>query len=471
MSDPYSKRKYKRELAYLESSGTQWIDTGLHSDHGYTYVTKLSPIASATWRLFWGRQTTQSGAGCEFFGYGNTADTVAAYFTLAGKGTGSTVVSTGVDYKVEMCSAPTDKYVIINGVKSSLVSEHTYSSTLNVYLFGLNNAGSAASGNLSSVRIYYWKAYEGDIVVRDFIPVLDNNNVPCMYDKVSGQLFYNQGTGTFAYEELPKQVFPHIPCKFPTPTGDYSLNSLSTPLTFIAEQAGSTIQLTATGTPITSGLMYREGLSGKWYPYTIGTEITLASVGDGCQFRNTNTALSNNSTRYVQFVMSGKVGAYGNIQSMLNYSSSCPNRCFHNLFNGCTALTKAPLFPAMNLGEYSYSYTFYNSGIVESPELPALQTGSASYYSMCAFCTYLVRARPLLLTTLTNNNCTSMFGGCSNLSEITVHFTEWAPSIYATVNWLLAVSSTGTFYKPSALSDSTRGESYIPRNWTVVNID
>jgi hypothetical protein len=36
-------------------------------------------------------------------------------------------------------------------------------------------------------------------LVADFIPVLDLNDTPCMYDKVSGELFYNKGTGEFLY--------------------------------------------------------------------------------------------------------------------------------------------------------------------------------------------------------------------------------------------------------------------------------
>ena len=28
-------------------------------------------------------------------------------------------------------------------------------------------------------------------------PVLDKNGIPCMYDKVTDQFFYNQGTGQF----------------------------------------------------------------------------------------------------------------------------------------------------------------------------------------------------------------------------------------------------------------------------------
>ena len=36
----------------------------------------------------------------------------------------------------------------------------------------------------------------------NLIPCLNEHNVPCMYDTVSGKSYYNKGTGTFGYELL-----------------------------------------------------------------------------------------------------------------------------------------------------------------------------------------------------------------------------------------------------------------------------
>ena len=38
-----------------------------------------------------------------------------------------------------------------------------------------------------------------DTLVRDYIPVLDANDRPCLFDKVSKTCFYNQGKGEFLY--------------------------------------------------------------------------------------------------------------------------------------------------------------------------------------------------------------------------------------------------------------------------------
>lgn len=67
--------------------------------------------------------------------------------------------------------------------------------TLPIYLFNLNICG-AANEAFKSVRIYHFKM--GRKV--DMIPCLDPSGVPCMYDTVTKQPFYNQGTGEFLYE-------------------------------------------------------------------------------------------------------------------------------------------------------------------------------------------------------------------------------------------------------------------------------
>ena len=50
-------------------------------------------------------------------------------------------------------------------------------------------------------RLYYCKIYNGDTLVRDFVPVIDGSNIACLYDKVEKKCYYNVGTGTFSYGE------------------------------------------------------------------------------------------------------------------------------------------------------------------------------------------------------------------------------------------------------------------------------
>ena len=58
-------------------------------------------------------------------------------------------------------------------------------------------------------------------------------------------------------------------------------------LTLTAEQAGSTVVLKKSGSPLVDGIQYKLN-KGGWQPYTIGTTITLTNVGDYVQFQDLN---------------------------------------------------------------------------------------------------------------------------------------------------------------------------------------
>ena len=64
-----------------------------------------------------------------------------------------------------------------------------------------------------------------------------------------------------------------------------------------------------------------------------------------------------------------------------------------------------------------------------------------------------------------------MFSDCSSLSSMTVAFTAW-PATVRTLDWIENVAQTGEFRCPTALGTDetiTRGVSYCPDDWTVVN--
>ena len=60
--------------------------------------------------------------------------------------------------------------------------------------------GSGVSQNRDFMGdIYYAKIYDGENLVRDFLPCLDADGKPCFYDLVSQKPFYNAGTGSFTW--------------------------------------------------------------------------------------------------------------------------------------------------------------------------------------------------------------------------------------------------------------------------------
>lgn len=54
--------------------------------------------------------------------------------------------------------------------------------------------GHRSGGGLKG-KIYNVKFWDDRGLVRDFIPVLDSNNKPALYDKVEEKFYYNKGNG------------------------------------------------------------------------------------------------------------------------------------------------------------------------------------------------------------------------------------------------------------------------------------
>lgn len=48
-----------------------------------------------------------------------------------------------------------------------------------------------------SYKLYSFKIYENDVLIKNYIPVKDASNVVCLYDTINKQYIYNQGTNKF----------------------------------------------------------------------------------------------------------------------------------------------------------------------------------------------------------------------------------------------------------------------------------
>lgn len=109
---------------------------------------------------------------------------------------GPTIISADTVYTID---ATRNSRMIVNGTTYNITSNNPYplSSTNNV------NWNIFKNGLGTGCRIYYVDFYNSsNTLVRSFRPRLHFRNgvmEPCLYDSVSGNYFYNQGSGTFNY--------------------------------------------------------------------------------------------------------------------------------------------------------------------------------------------------------------------------------------------------------------------------------
>ena len=180
---------YDAEVEYLESTGTQWIDTGIAFD-----VFPIS-INMGFMKMNWPSPpdlfgTVASGVGR----YILDADRYESYIRYGTNehsgGIGKVLMSTYYDIELSVSSEGVGSFVA-NG-KTLQTDKPAFIGSSEHHTFpGRRYLG---GGN---VRFYFVKVVNGGKLVRDFIPVLDREMRPAMYDRVTGKLFYNKGTGEF----------------------------------------------------------------------------------------------------------------------------------------------------------------------------------------------------------------------------------------------------------------------------------
>lgn len=184
-----NSKPYYCEVEYLESTGTQWIDTGVPCGGDITFdLSVYTQVAGSM--LFGASQAYQTNGLYAFNGrnnalYGNYWN--SEFFMLQATDTISKWLSI----------SKTSNTWKVNGVIVKTNPPNTFSSGETFALFCRKQNG-APFGMKSGVRFASCKLFNGNgVLVRDFIPVLDREMRPAMYDRVTGKLFYNKGTGEF----------------------------------------------------------------------------------------------------------------------------------------------------------------------------------------------------------------------------------------------------------------------------------
>jgi hypothetical protein len=195
------QQKYKKRLLYLESTGTQYLDTKIIGKSGIRAFLDFEFI---------------SGDLADYIIFGSASNKWANRFYPVSARDGAWVLGYGA--RISATSAPVlgQRYAVESelsvGKQTMVVDGNTLISSANttsidtkmsMYLFAVHSTGDGGTVKIyGGSRIYSCWIEAGGVLVRDLIPVLDWDDVPCMFDNVSEEFFYNIGTGTFKWGEL-----------------------------------------------------------------------------------------------------------------------------------------------------------------------------------------------------------------------------------------------------------------------------
>ena len=174
--------------AYLENSGTQWIDTGIavNGTHKLNISFLLTKIPNKFVRIFGGR-----------------VDWLIDAFLL--------VVTANNEFRFDyynkthfmMKVSQNEKYDVSIGDGTFKINDYiiNYNNTYfapraNYYIFYGHILNDENFAQIPCMKLYSFEIKD----TISLLPSLDPSGRPCMFDTVTRQPFYNQGTGEFGYE-------------------------------------------------------------------------------------------------------------------------------------------------------------------------------------------------------------------------------------------------------------------------------
>lgn len=182
------------ELEYIQSSGTQYIDTGFKPNQDSRVVTKFDMIQTDTaWRKLWG-----SGSGSYDLDFALWNAGTTKLQSCYGTKTNNTVPITDMSLNVDA-----NKNIWKYSGETITFDKNNFTCAYSMYIFNVNKDNSPAYLP-GMMKLYLFKIYDNDVLVRDFIPCKNPSGTIGLYDSVNNQFYQNAGSGTFiAGPEIP----------------------------------------------------------------------------------------------------------------------------------------------------------------------------------------------------------------------------------------------------------------------------
>lgn len=179
-------------IEYLQSTGTQYINSGYNPGGNTRVVTRLEvveEIGSESMTFFGSRQTSAGSKAYAVWGQNTNQrlrwDYNAAAYSLD---TIPYLNEWEIDFNMNTFDA--------NELHKT-ATKATYTVTRPMYVFALNQE-TFNSNQIARMKLYYMKIYDSGEIVRDFVPCIrETDSKPGLYDRINGVFYTNAGSGEF----------------------------------------------------------------------------------------------------------------------------------------------------------------------------------------------------------------------------------------------------------------------------------
>ena len=183
-----------QQIEYIESSGTQWIDTGFTPNQDTRVVMDFQVAKLGANFIFGSRQ--QVGSNSYTFNLGGSD--VAPYFVTSYASENVYTIRVA-DIERHVVDKNKNEVYLDNVLVKSFVYQNFSCPAPLELLASYSGNKTPAEGYLpSSTRIYSCQMYDNGTLIRDFVPcVRTSDNVAGLFDRVNNEFYTNSGTGTF----------------------------------------------------------------------------------------------------------------------------------------------------------------------------------------------------------------------------------------------------------------------------------
>lgn len=186
------------QLEYIQSSGTQYINTGFNPKSTSRVVMEFEFLKNATASPFMSRDSSNA---TDMFGVFNINGRLRSDFnkTKVSFPAGlSPLQKLLYDQNKNVCTIGSETITNANG---------TFSAPRPLFLFASNDSGTARF--FTTGKFYSCRIFDNESLIRDFAPCKNASGAVGLYDTVEGQFYANAGTGTFtAGPEIPAPEAP-----------------------------------------------------------------------------------------------------------------------------------------------------------------------------------------------------------------------------------------------------------------------
>ena len=188
------------ELAAVRSDGNAYIDTGIIPTANTRVMLSMRNLTTENTAIFIASSTWQENR--FYLTYANNGFIwgIPEYVNLGGE---KELTNT---FNIYRGTVTLNQEVVVD---EEVTNAYVVQDSTNLYIF--NTPSIANKGSTFSLK--YFKIYENGILVRDYIPILDYNGVPSLFDKINYTYTYNAGSGTLTPEYdtgLDERVMPEM---------------------------------------------------------------------------------------------------------------------------------------------------------------------------------------------------------------------------------------------------------------------